>query len=171
MKVTEADVDRALTFGAAAIGETMDNVSPEDYELCKRHMRAALECISRDRQMQLLVVPDIVWQNMAQIADGGKLSKNDMQDMASEAYNQLRRAVVWGHHIVGYRHIATHPNGTTVIGFSREADEHGYTVPRTVVVEPLYTIKRCNTCEPNGVFDTEGNGPYDCYACGKKATI
>lgn len=29
----------------------------------------------------------------------------------------------------------------------------------------------CPVCEPDGIYDTEGNGPYDCYACGKKAKI
>ncbi|PXV54186.1 hypothetical protein SAMN04487785_11435 [Dyella jiangningensis] len=27
----------------------------------------------------------------------------------------------------------------------------------------------CKSCEKDGVYDTAGNGPYDCYACGKKA--
>lgn len=38
-------------------------------------------------------VPDVVFQNLAQIADGGELSRSDMQDMACEAYNLLRRAL------------------------------------------------------------------------------
>jgi len=38
-------------------------------------------------------VPDVVFQNLAQIADGGELSRSDMQDMASEAYNLLRRSL------------------------------------------------------------------------------
>ena len=40
------------------------------------------------------VVPEVVLQNLAQIANGGKLSKNDMQDLASEAYNRLQRALL-----------------------------------------------------------------------------
>lgn len=27
----------------------------------------------------------------------------------------------------------------------------------------------CRTCAPNGVYATDGTGPYDCYACGKTA--
>lgn len=27
----------------------------------------------------------------------------------------------------------------------------------------------CASCHPNGVMATDGTGPYDCYACGKKA--
>ena len=30
-------------------------------------------------------------------------------------------------------------------------------------------VVACKVCDPNGLFDTDGNGPYDCYACGKKA--
>lgn len=30
-------------------------------------------------------------------------------------------------------------------------------------------VVACDACESTGVFDTDGNGPYDCYACGKKA--
>ena len=30
-------------------------------------------------------------------------------------------------------------------------------------------VVACDACESTGVFDTDGNGPYDCYACGKKS--
>lgn len=30
--------------------------------------------------------------------------------------------------------------------------------------------KACDTCGDVGVFATDGTGPWDCYACGKKAT-
>lgn len=29
--------------------------------------------------------------------------------------------------------------------------------------------KECPTCYADGVYDTDGNGPMDCYTCGKKA--
>lgn len=29
-------------------------------------------------------------------------------------------------------------------------------------------VPECNVCEPQGIIDDEGNGPWDCYACGKK---
>lgn len=42
---------------------------------------------------------------------------------------------------------------------------------------PLYTAPvqaapqegECTSCETEGVFATDGSGPFDCYACGKKA--
>lgn len=27
----------------------------------------------------------------------------------------------------------------------------------------------CDVCHPDGLYDTDGNGPYNCYECGKKA--
>lgn len=30
-------------------------------------------------------------------------------------------------------------------------------------------VKECPSCETAGVFATDGSGPFDCYACGKKA--
>lgn len=30
-------------------------------------------------------------------------------------------------------------------------------------------VRPCETCGPDGIMATDGSGPFDCYACGKKA--
>lgn len=32
-------------------------------------------------------------------------------------------------------------------------------------------VQPCETCGPDGIMATDGTGPFDCYACGKKANI
>lgn len=49
-----------------------------------------------------------------------------------------------------------------------QVDCGGCAPPVLVDAQPQ-AEQQCNTCEPAGVFATDGTGPYDCYACGKKA--
>lgn len=51
-------------------------------------------------------------------------------------------------------------------------------VPLTLAMDEGLTMEQwrypqseeaCNQCEPQGVFDIDGSGPFDCYNCGKKA--
>lgn len=37
------------------------------------------------------------------------------------------------------------------------------------VSAPAAQGEGCQTCEPDGIYATDGTGPWDCYACGKKA--
>lgn len=43
--------------------------------------------------------------------------------------------------------------------------------PQCVAISnpPLKSVP-CTACELNGVYSTDGEGPFDCYKCGKKAT-
>ncbi|WP_313495381.1 hypothetical protein [Pseudoxanthomonas mexicana] len=36
-------------------------------------------------------------------------------------------------------------------------------------LEKLLGDRECASCTPNGVYSTDGAGPFDCYACGRKA--
>ena len=36
-------------------------------------------------------------------------------------------------------------------------------------LEALLDGRECATCTPNGVYSTDDAGPFDCYACGRKA--
>lgn len=36
-------------------------------------------------------------------------------------------------------------------------------------LEALLDGRECASCTPNGVYSTDDAGPFDCYACGRKA--
>ncbi|GAA0696100.1 hypothetical protein ISN75_06630 [Dyella marensis] len=97
------DTDGNGPYDCYACGKKAQGAQGEDRSSWSLHDR--VEFALRDAGLSLdeasriamnaerAAAPDIVFQNLAQIADGGELSRSDMQDMASEAYNLLRRSL------------------------------------------------------------------------------
>ncbi len=66
--------------------------------------------------------------------------------------------------------IADLPNASHSVVTSDGSQVSGYTAEEVVAMANAFLAQAaCQTCEDDGIHATDGSGPYDCYACGKKA--
>lgn len=65
--------------------------------------------------------------------------------------------------------IVSGPNGGLIVKAEEKRLERRMLFDLATML--LDSTAKCATCEPEGVFATDGTGPYDCYACGKRAAI